>query len=370
MREKNQTEMMVGGVSATSDHSVPDESVQVGGDEVDEFANRIIKRAASLTGVAIDRGTFLRTELKRRCPEVDADAAVASTPIEAGVSPGDLDAIAIAAIEFETRKCAALSFAAGIPGGLALVGTVPADLVQYFAHVMRIEQKLAYLYGWQSFLNDDDEVDDETLMQLIALMGIMMEVGGAANSITKFAFSTAQKGVARHIERQALTKTFFYTPMKKVLRVLGVSLTKQTFAKGVSKVVPVVGGVISGGLTYASFRPGAERLRRYLRSLPTSGIDEATFPDLKTIRVEERDRQTAETIEMMKSGGVAAFQTAGKAITGGATATGSFIAGAAQQVGDTAAPAISSAAQSIGEAFGGALGGLFGQKDAPKSSES
>ncbi len=370
MREKNQTEMMVGGVSATSDHSVPDESVQVGGDEVDEFANRIIKRAASLTGVAIDRGTFLRTELKRRCPEVDADAAVASTPIEAGVSPGDLDAIAIAAIEFETRKCAALSFAAGIPGGLALVGTVPADLVQYFAHVMRIEQKLAYLYGWQSFLNDDDEVDDETLMQLIALMGIMMEVGGAANSITKFAFSTAQKGVARHIERQALTKTFFYTPMKKVLRVLGVSLTKQTFAKGVSKVVPVVGGVISGGLTYASFRPGAERLRRYLRSLPTSGIDEATFPDLKTIRVEERDRQTAETIEMMKSGGVAAFQTAGKAITDGATATGSFIAGAAQQVGDTAAPAISSAAQSIGEAFGGALGGLFGQKDAPKSSES
>ena len=366
MREKNQTEMMVGGIPATFDHSAPDESVRAAGNEADEFASRIIKRAASLTGVAIDRGTFLRAELKRRCPEVDADAAVASTPIEAGVSPEELDAIAIAAIEFETRKCAALSFAAGIPGGLALVGTVPADLVQYFAHVMRIEQKLAYLYGWQSFLNDDDEVDDETLMQLIALMGVMMEVGGAANSITKFAFSTAQKGVARHIERQALTKTFFYTPMKKVLRVLGVSLTKQTFAKGVSKVVPVVGGVISGGLTYASFRPGAERLRRYLRLLPTSGIDEATSPDLETIRAEERDRQTAETIEMVKSGGVAALQTAGKAISDGATATGSFIAGAAQQVGDTAAPAISSAAQTIGEAFGGALGGLFGQKDEPK----
>lgn len=115
--------------------------------EAEEFANRIMIRAASLTGVKIDRGTFLRSELKKCCPEADADLAVETTPIQAGVSPADIDAMALAAIDFETKKCAALSFAAGAPGGVAMVGTVPADLAQYFAHVMRIEQKLAYLYG-------------------------------------------------------------------------------------------------------------------------------------------------------------------------------------------------------------------------------
>ena len=173
-------------------------------------------------------------------------------------------------------------------------------------------------------LNDDDEVDDETLMQLIALMGVMLEVGGAANSITKFAMNTAQKGIAKQIERQALTKTFFYTPMKNVLRVLGVNMTKQTFAKGVSKVVPVVGGVITGGLTYASFKPGAERLRRYLRALPLSGINQTLFPDAMALRAAERDRQVAEATEKVKTSGASALETAGdcRFVCGGCCATG------------------------------------------------
>ena len=120
-------------------------------EESEEFVNCIMKRAAGLAGVKIDRGAFIRAELKRHCPEVDRDYAVATTPLEAGVAPEKLDALALTAIDLESKKCAALSFAAGIPGGIALVGTVPADLAQYFAHVMRIEQKLAYLYGWQSF---------------------------------------------------------------------------------------------------------------------------------------------------------------------------------------------------------------------------
>lgn len=33
---------------------------------------------------------------------------------------------------------------------------------------------------------------------------------------------------------------------------IGVKVTKDSFAKGVSKVIPVVGGVVSGGLTFAS----------------------------------------------------------------------------------------------------------------------
>lgn len=223
-------------IEATSDVVVPGEDATE--DEAEEFANKIVRRAASLRAVKIDRDVFLRTELRKRCPDADIDLALKATPAEAGVPAEAIDEIARAAVDLETKKCAALSFLSGIPGGAALAATVPADLAQYFAHVMRIEQKLAYIYGWQTFLDDDDEVDDETVMQLVVLMG----VGSAASSISKFAMNVSQAGVVKTIQRQALTKTTFYPIMKSVLRVLGVNLTKQTFAKTVGKVVPVVGG--------------------------------------------------------------------------------------------------------------------------------
>lgn len=115
--------------------------------EAGEFASKIMLRAASLTGAKIDRGAFLRTEVRKRFPEIDADLAVSTTLIQAGVFPSDLDALALAVIEFEAQKCAASSFVAGILGGIAIAGTIPADLAQYFAHVMHVEQKPAYLYG-------------------------------------------------------------------------------------------------------------------------------------------------------------------------------------------------------------------------------
>lgn len=37
-------------------------------------------------------------------------------------------------------------------------------------------------------------------------------------------------------------------------------MTKEVFAKGISKVVPLVGGVISGGITFATLRPMGTRL--------------------------------------------------------------------------------------------------------------
>lgn len=46
---------------------------------------------------------------------------------------------------------------------------------------------------------------------------------------------------------------------------IGISLTKQSFARGVSKLVPVVGGLVSGGLTYATFRPQAKKLMGSLK---------------------------------------------------------------------------------------------------------
>lgn len=250
------------------DLSTVDSDENLPANDEEAFAYKIVKRAAMLRGVTIKRDVFLRTELAKRCPKDVVEAAVATTPKDAGISMDVLDELADAAISIETRKVAGLSALAGIPGGLAMFGTIPADLVQYFAHSLRIEQKLAYLYGWESFLNDEDEVDDETMLRLIMFLGVMMNVGGVGTSLTNFAKTTARVGIARTIERQALTKTAWYNPLKKILSFIGVKLTKKSFAEVASKSVPVVGGLVSGGITYATFRPGAVSLKRYLRTLP------------------------------------------------------------------------------------------------------
>lgn len=317
-------------------------------EEAEEFAKAIMQRAASLKVVKINRGDFLRSEIKKRFPEIDADFAVETTPAETGIAPEDLDRMAIDVIDLETKKCAGLSFLAGIPGGLAMVGTVPADLAQYFAHVMRIEQKLAYIYGWQTFLNEEDEVDDETVMKLVVLMGVMMQVGGAANAVTTFAANTARAGIEKAIQKQALTKTFWYNPMKKVLRYLGVNLTKQTFAKTASKVVPVIGGAISGGMTYMAYKPGAERLRRYLRSLPTSGIDETLYPDIIAIEADKAAAEREKALSEAKTATLNTAQSVGELAAGTAQAAGSAAVEGLQAAGATAKSALGAAGEILG----------------------
>lgn len=328
-------------------------------EEAEEFAKAIMQHAASLKVVKINRGDFLRSEIKRRFPEIDADFAVETTPAETGIAPEDLDRMAIDVIDLETKKCAGLSFLAGIPGGLAMVGTVPADLAQYFAHVMRIEQKLAYIYGWQTFLNEEDEVDDETVMKLVVLMGVMMQVGGAANAVTTFAANTARAGIEKAIQKQALTKTFWYNPMKKVLRYLGVNLTKQTFAKTASKVVPVIGGAISGGMTYMAYKPGAERLRRYLRSLPTSGIDETLYPDIIAIEADKAAAEREKALSEAKTATLNAAQSVGELAAGTAQAAGSAAVEGLQAAGATAKSALGAA--------GGILGSLASRAKASRA---
>ena len=44
-------------------------------------------------------------------------------------------------------------------------------------------------------------------------------------------------------------------------------MTKKLFASGIAKAIPVVGAVLSGGLTLGTFLPMSKRLQKYLASL-------------------------------------------------------------------------------------------------------
>lgn len=236
--------------------------------QLQEYAYKVIKKATQLKAVRIEREKFLRAELSKHCPEEQVDEAVATSPARAGIDSSIIEKLAHDAIGLETKMVSGLSFLAGLPGGFAMAATVPLDTAQYFAYSLRIEQKLAYLYGWESFLDDKDDFPDETIYQMILFLGVMMGVGGSAVALEKFATNIARQGVIKAVQKQALTKTTFYPILKKILSVLGVKMTKETFAKGVGKLVPVAGGVISGGMTFATFKPGAKRLAKHLATLP------------------------------------------------------------------------------------------------------
>lgn len=323
--------------------------------EAEEFAKSFLKTVLRLRGVRIDREQFLRSELhKRGIAREVIDEAIATSPAAAGIDVVLLDDMANAAIAFETRKSSALSFAAGLPGGFGLLATVPGDVTQFYVHAFRVMQKTAYVYGWQSFLEDSKEVDDETLGKLSMFLGVMLGVGGASSSLTVFAASVARPAIQKQVAGKALTKTTWYPVMKSTLRVIGVKLTKDSLAKTVTKVVPVAGGVISGGMTFVTLRGQSKRLMEHLRELPPPNVDAAEWRALVTHADAEealRDNSVLSSVggavsnatETASTQARAALDGAGSAVKGAASGAGSAVKGAASGAGSAVKGAASGA---------------------------
>ncbi|TFD86958.1 hypothetical protein E3T61_13875 [Cryobacterium lactosi] len=230
---------------------------------------QLLDAAARLPGVRINRASYLRAALKRHCSEEQIERAIAESPAAAGIPFGVITSAANDSIGYETAKVTALSAAAGIPGGFAMIGTVPADLAQYFGHVLRIAQKLAYIYSWPNLFADDgegDELDDATEGILTLFVGVMFGLQMAQGGVAKVANMMAAQALKK-LPQQALTKGAIYPVVKKVAAYLGVRMTKQIFAGGVAKIIPVLGAVLSGGLTLATFLPMSKRLQKHLATL-------------------------------------------------------------------------------------------------------
>ena len=323
--------------------------------EAEEFAKSFLKTVLRLRGVRIEREQFLRSELhKRGIAREVIDEAIATSPAAASIDVVLLDDMANAAIAFETRKSSALSFAAGLPGGFGLLATVPGDVTQFYVHAFRVMQKTAYVYGWQSFLEDSKEVDDETLGKLSMFLGVMLGVGGASSSLTVFAASVARPAIQKQVAGKALTKTTWYPVMKSTLRVIGVKLTKDSLAKTVTKVVPVAGGVISGGMTFVTLRGQSKRLMEHLRELPPPNVDAAEWRALVTRADAEealRDNSVLSSVggavsnatETASTEARAALDGAGSAVKGAASGAGSAVKGAASGAGSAVKGAASGA---------------------------
>lgn len=264
--------------SSTSDDEPLSDIVSEQDEQAQRFAAEFLKMVIRLRGVQIDRDDYLRQELRKLGTDDDTIAlALETTPVQAGLTLAQLDGLTAATITFETRKSAAISFAAGLPGGFAMLATIPADVTQYYVHAFRVMQKLAYIYGWKDFLSDLNEIDDETLGKMSLFLGVMLGVSGAASSLTTFAKQIARPALQKQIAKQTLTKTAWYGPMKQTLKLIGVKVSKDSFAKGVTRTVPVIGGVISGGMTLVALKSQSTRLHKHLREIPPPGVDAAEY---------------------------------------------------------------------------------------------
>lgn len=98
-------------------------------------------------------------------------------------------------------------------------------------------------------------------------MSVALGVQGAGNTLMHFAVSTAQPAIAKQITAQTLTKTAWYNPLKAALRAVSVSLTKSSFGRAASKVVPLVGGFACGGITFVGLKAAGKRLSGHLAKL-------------------------------------------------------------------------------------------------------
>ena len=181
-----------------------------------------IPKVLAVQANVIDREEFLKESIGDYISEDMARIAIEENTKAAGIRRKLVDTIAGQIISSEVNKASGVSVAAG-----STWATLPADVIQYFGFVLRIVQRLAYLYGWKAFdltIEDGKLVSEESANELTRLIGIMFDA-------------------------------------KEEDKDIGAKMGKLTLAKGVVAPVPVLGGVLSGGLTYATLRPYAERLK-------------------------------------------------------------------------------------------------------------
>ena len=107
--------------------------------------------------------------------------------------------------------------------------------------------------------NDGTVVPEDAQIRMISYLGTMLGVSGASGLIVQTS-KTAGINIGKKVAAQALTRTTWYPVVKKVGSILGYKITKKTVENFISKSVPLVGGFISGGLTFVTFKPLGGRL--------------------------------------------------------------------------------------------------------------
>jgi hypothetical protein len=225
-------------------------------DKLYATALQTVGAVAKLPVVRVDRDAFLRKQFASS-PHLDA---ILSDGPQAVYSAASLRKKTSSIIKSSAARSSAASFAAGLPGNPAvMVAAGSADVAQYFGFAINLAQQIAYLFGEDELFETGGQLSEAAQIRVIAYLGVMFGAAGAAELMRRTS-QIAGANLGKKVAAQALTKTTWYPLLKKIGAVVGQKITKQTVEKTITKAVPIVGGVVSGGLTYVTFRPTGHRL--------------------------------------------------------------------------------------------------------------
>lgn len=221
-------------------------------EELYDVAINMIGSVAKLPVIRVDREAFLRQQF--------ADSEYLDEILEHGpqhvYTAESLRRKADGLIKKSTNQTTLAAFVAGIPGGPAAVAAGGADVAQYFGFAINLAQKIAYLFGEDDLFTDESELNEGAKVRVLAYLGVM----------------------------------------------LGKQVVKESVGKAVTKVVPVVGGAISGVITYATFKPMGGRLADVLVRNLNGEFDETGMelrPEFKKANTADADTEvTIHAIEI------------------------------------------------------------------------
>ena len=249
----------------------------------EDVAMHVLQQVVKLPVVKVNRSKFLMDKFSKEVASKDIPRLLEEGPT-ALLSQETLDRVANACIRDNVLLASGTSVLAGLPGGLAMAVTIPADVAQFYAFSLKLAQELGYIYGYDDLWASRDELSEDAQNTLLLYLGVMLGVNGTAALLRAGGVAIA-KQVMKTVPQKALTKTLWYPILKKVLKIFGVNLTKGGLAKGMGKFIPILGGVISGGLTFATMKPMGESLQKELSKLVN--YDEVQYQeDIETIRKE------------------------------------------------------------------------------------
>lgn len=224
----------------------------------------VIIMGLKIPGIRINRSEFLKKEFSKNYSEEIVEQIIQYNPAHENISLDVIDKIADDVIQYERLCVSGISTALSAPGGFAMVATLPTDIAQYYGYMLRAMQKLLYLYGFPEIdIKENQLLDSGTMNTLIICMGVMYGVAGA-NTALKSMAKALGLGVEKKLINKALTKGTIYPIVKSVAKWFNVRMTKEIFAGFFKKSIPVVGGLIGGGITYLSFKPCCEKLKNTL----------------------------------------------------------------------------------------------------------
>ncbi|MDE5846461.1 MAG: hypothetical protein K2H71_03845 [Muribaculaceae bacterium] len=227
------------------------------------FLNRIL----GIPGAKINREAYLRKTFSH-LSDSEIRRCLSESPAKV-VSMAEIEDAASRAINSHTNKATAISAISGIPGGLAMAVAIPADVANYYFHVVAVGQKLGYLYGFPDMVDDRGKLTSDGEIMLTAFIGVMNKVEVAKELVKKIAVEAAKRiseETAIRIVGNIFSKQLMAQAIETVSTKLGTQIAAKGAARGLYKVLPFVSSVICGSITYATFKSQAKRLHEELKN--------------------------------------------------------------------------------------------------------